>query len=134
MPTTSRALVTNGGSVDSLQVSTMCGLTPNARQIREAAGWDTPSASATERIGRCAPPIGRARPSALATKAATCSSVISRGHPERGRSAWFSSRFAANRDRRSHTVSRETPGSPATRAFGRPSAHTGTIFGRSTSA
>lgn len=100
MPTTSRALVTNCGSVDSFQVSTMCGLRPNARQIRETADCDTPSASAIERVDQCESPVGGASPGVPATKASTCSSVIFRGGPERGRSARLSSRFAANRDRR----------------------------------
>ncbi len=52
MPATSRTLVTNCGSVDSFQVSTMCGLRPNARQIRETADCDMPSASAIERVDR----------------------------------------------------------------------------------
>jgi hypothetical protein len=99
MPTTSRTLVTNCGSVGSFQVSTMCGLRPNARQIRETADCDTPSASAIERAYQCESPVSGAWSSILATRTSTCSSVILRGGPERGRSARLSSRFAANRDR-----------------------------------
>ncbi|AGP55001.1 hypothetical protein M271_17190 [Streptomyces rapamycinicus NRRL 5491] len=134
MPARSRTLVTNCGSVDSFQVSTMCGLRPNARQIRETADCDMPSASAIERIDQCESPVGGAWPSILATRASTCSSVILRGGPERGRSARLSSRFAANRDRHLRTVSRETPRSSATRAFGRPYAHASTILDRNTNA
>ena len=40
----------NSGSVDSFHVSTMCGLRPNARQIRDTADWDMPSALAIDRV------------------------------------------------------------------------------------
>lgn len=134
MPTTSRTLVTNCGSVDNFQVSTMCSLRPNARQIRETADCDMPSASAIERVDQCVSPVGGVWPRVLATSASTCSSVILRGAPERGRSTRPSSRSATNRDRHLRTVSRETPRSSATRAFDRPSAHASTIRDRSTSA
>ena len=43
----------NCGSVDSFQVSTTCGLSPNARQIRETADWDMPVAAAIDRVDQC---------------------------------------------------------------------------------
>ena len=46
----------NCGSVDSFQVSTMCGLRPNARQIRETADWDMPAGPAIERVDQCESP------------------------------------------------------------------------------
>ncbi len=75
MPTTSRTLVTNCGSVNSFQVSTMYGLKPNTRQIRETADCNMPSTSAAERVDQRESPIGGAWPSVLATRASTCSSV-----------------------------------------------------------
>src|SRR4029453_10344658 len=52
-PTTSRILSMNSGSVDSFQVSTRCGLRPNARQIRDTAVWLSPTALAIERVDQC---------------------------------------------------------------------------------
>jgi len=40
----------NSGSVDSFQVSTRCGLSPNARQIRDTAVWLSPVARAIDRV------------------------------------------------------------------------------------
>jgi hypothetical protein len=40
----------NWGSADSFQVWTRCGLSPNARQIREIAVWLIPVARAMERV------------------------------------------------------------------------------------
>lgn len=45
----------NCGSVDSFQVSTRCGLSPNARQIREIAVCDMPVAVAIERVDQWVP-------------------------------------------------------------------------------
>ena len=42
----SRTFSTNCGSVDSLKVSCLCGLSPNARQIRDTADWLISVASA----------------------------------------------------------------------------------------
>src|SRR3954453_7749254 len=41
-PTTSNSLSTNGGSVDSLNVSARCGLSSNLRQIRPIVDLDRP--------------------------------------------------------------------------------------------
>lgn len=62
MPTTSRTLVTNYGSVDSFHSSTMWGLRPNARQIRDTADSDIPSGSAIERVDQCESSCGGAWP------------------------------------------------------------------------
>jgi hypothetical protein len=40
----------NSGSVDSFQLSTRCGLSPDARQIRETAVWFRPTAFAIDRV------------------------------------------------------------------------------------
>ena len=50
----------NCGSVLSFHVSTMCGLRPNARQIRETADWDRPWDLAIDRVDQCVPPPGGA--------------------------------------------------------------------------
>jgi hypothetical protein len=47
-------LSTNCGSVDSFQVCTACGLSPNARQIRDTADCDIPVADAIDRVDQCA--------------------------------------------------------------------------------
>ena len=47
-PTTSRTLSMNCGSVDSLKVSTRCGLSPNARQIRPTVDFDSPLSAAID--------------------------------------------------------------------------------------
>lgn len=52
-PTTSRTLSTNCGSVGSFQVSTRCGLSPNARQILKIAVCDMPDSAAIDRIDQC---------------------------------------------------------------------------------
>ncbi len=49
----------NCGSVDSFQSSTRCGLSPNARQIREIAVWFNPTAFAIDRVDQCAVTVGR---------------------------------------------------------------------------
>src|SRR5262245_10543332 len=48
-----RTLSMNSGSGDSLKLSTRCGLSPKARQIREIADWDIPVARAIERVDHC---------------------------------------------------------------------------------
>src|SRR4029450_9442678 len=52
-PTTSRTLSTNIGSVDSFQVWIACGLSPNARQIRDTALCDMPVDAAIDRVDQC---------------------------------------------------------------------------------
>ena len=92
-PTTSRTLSMNCGSVDSLKVSTRCGLSPKARQIRLMAVWDIPPwpGPATGR------PVGRIRgrrSRVVTSTCSTCSSVIVRAAPGRGSSARPSRRWA----------------------------------------
>jgi hypothetical protein len=53
-----RTLSMNCGSVDSFHVSTRCGLSPNARQIREIADCDIPVAVAIDRVDQCVPLLG----------------------------------------------------------------------------
>jgi hypothetical protein len=48
----SRTLSMNCGSEDSFQVCSRCGLSPNARQIREIAVWLVPVARAIDRVNQ----------------------------------------------------------------------------------
>ena len=112
----------NCGSVDSFQVSTMCGLRPNARQIRETADWDMPCDLAIDRVDQCVSPPAGACSSVAVMTCSTCSSLMSRGRPGRGSSVSPSSRLSRNRPRHFDTVSRETPSSAATPPIVPPSA------------
>ena len=119
----SRTLSTNCGSVDSFQVCTRCGLSPNARQIREIAVCDIPVALAIDRLDQCVSPFAGDSSSVLTITDSTCSSVIFRGAPGRGSSVSPSSRWATNRERHLATVSRATPSSAAISVFDPPRAH-----------
>jgi hypothetical protein len=48
----------NIGSVDSLNVSTRCGLSPNARQIRLTVERDIPALVAIDRVDQCVASAG----------------------------------------------------------------------------
>src|SRR5579884_1521206 len=107
-PTMSRTLSTNSGSVDSFQVCTRCGLSPNARQIRETADCDIPVAAAIDRVDQC---VSRPDVSSrvLVIIRSICSSLMTRGRPGRGSSDNPSNRCTTNRDRHFDTVARDTP-------------------------
>ena len=83
-PTTSRTLSMNCGSVDSLKVSTRCGLSPNARQIRLIADCDIPVARANDRVDQCVASVGVVS-SVMTSTCSTGSSVIVRATPGRAR-------------------------------------------------
>src|SRR5919206_3660604 len=57
-PTTSNSLSTNNGSVDSLNVSTRCGLSSNLRQIRPMVDLDNPLRSAIDLRDQCVASFG----------------------------------------------------------------------------
>src|SRR5678815_856552 len=57
-PTTSYTLSTNNGSVDSLNVSTRCGLRPKPRQIRPIVDFDNPDFSAINLRDQCVAFLG----------------------------------------------------------------------------
>ena len=103
----------NCGSVDSLKVSTRCGLSPNARQIRLMADWDMPSWRARLRVDQWVASVGVVSKVATST-CSTCSSVMVRAAPGRGSSARPSSRRATNRERHLVTVGLDTPSRSAT--------------------
>ena len=120
----------NCGSVDSFQVWTRCGLSPNARQIRDTADCDMPAAAAIDRVDQCVSPVDGASSSVLVTTRSTCSSLSNRGRPGRGSSQSPSSRSTKNRRRHFETMSRDTPNSSATAPIVPPSEHRSTIRDR----
>ena len=124
----------NCGSADSFQVCTRCGLSPNARQIREIADCDIPVAVAIDRVDQCVSFLGGLCSKVAVITRSTCSSVILRGAPGRGSSVNPSKRSRTNRDRHLRTVSRDTARLAATSVFDRPCAHSNTIRDRNTNA
>src|SRR6266540_811488 len=81
-PTTSTTLSTNSGSVDSLKVSTRCGLSPNLRQIRPIVDLLSPERAAIDVRDQCVAFPGVSS-SVATTTASTCSTVIDGGRPVR---------------------------------------------------
>src|ERR1039457_3058636 len=96
-PTTSRTLPVNCGSEGSFQVSSRCGFSPNARQIRDTAVWFRPAARAIDRVDQCVSRFGGLRSSVFTITSSACSSVIFRGCPGRGSSPSPSSPPGTNR-------------------------------------
>src|SRR5581483_7431647 len=112
-PATSRTFSTKYGSVESLNVSARCGLSPNARQIRPTADGDNPLARAIRRVLQWVALVGRVS-SVRVTTRSTSASVTVRGAPGRGSSVSPSSRRATNRLRHVPTVAAQTPSRSAT--------------------
>jgi hypothetical protein len=52
------SLPMNCGSVESLNASVRCGLSPNARQIRLTAVWFIPNARASDRVDQWVASLG----------------------------------------------------------------------------
>ena len=104
----------NCGSVDSFHVCTACGLSPNARQIRDTAVWFRPADLAIDRVDQWVSPSGGCCSSVAAITFSTCSSVIVRGRPGRGSSFSPASRDSMNRDRHLPAVVLDIPSSAAT--------------------
>src|SRR3954451_12534947 len=125
-PTTSRTLSTNCGSVDSLNVSTWWGLSPNAFQIRPTVERLRPLWAAIDARDQCVASAGVCSKVATTT-ASICASVIFRGAPGRGSSTNPSNRDSTNRPRHVPTVCGHTPNSAATCLFAFPSAQPSTI-------
>ena len=100
-PTTSRTLSMKCGSVLILKVSTRCGLSPHAFQIRPTVDFDSPDSLAIDARDQCVASSGW-RSSVATTTASICSSPIMRGAPGRGSSASPSKRSATNRPRHLH--------------------------------
>src|SRR6266540_1402769 len=132
-PTTSTTLSTNSGSVDSLKVSTRCGLSPNLRQIRPIVDLLSPERAAIDVRDQCVAFPGVSS-SVATTTASTCSTVIDGGRPGRSSSGSPSNRRVINRPRHLPTVAGCTPSKAATCVFGVLSAHASTILHRCASA
>jgi hypothetical protein len=129
----SRTFSMNCGSVESLKVSTRCGLSAKARQIRLMADCDMPRWRARLRVDQWVASVGVVSRVVTST-CSTCSSVIVRAAPGRGSSARPSSRWATNRERHLVTVGRDTRSWAATAALLAPSAQASTIRQRSANA
>jgi hypothetical protein len=112
--------------VDSLNVSTWWGLSPNAFQIRPTVERLSPLSAAIDARDQCVASAG-VRSRVATTTASICSSVIVRGAPGRGSSTNPSKRDATNRRRHVPTVCGHTPNSAATCLFAFPSAQPSTI-------
>src|SRR3954447_21610022 len=112
----------NCGSALSLNVSTRCGFSPNARQIRPMVDSDRPVSAAIEDLDQCVASRG-VRSSVATITCSTWSSRTERGAPGRGSSLNPSSRSATNRRRHLPTVALEQPSAPATDTLSAPSAH-----------
>src|SRR3954447_13512081 len=130
----SRTFSTNIGSLESLNCSTRCGCSPNARQIFDTAVWLSPVAAAILRVDQCVPPSGGSVSNVRTITSSTCASVIFRGWPGRGSSNRPARRRSTNRLRHLPTICSVTPNSPATAAFVAPAAHASTIRDRNASA
>jgi hypothetical protein len=121
----------NCGSVDSFQVCTACGFSPNARQIRETAVWFRPADLAIDLVDQCVPPSGGSCSSVAASTFSTCASVIVRGRPGRGSSFSPASRDSTNRARHLPAVVLEIPSSADTSLTEVPAAQARMIRDRS---
>ena len=123
----------NSGSVDSLNVSTRCGLSPNARQIRPIVDFDSPVSAAIADRDQCVASLG-VRSSVSTTTCSTCASLTDRGPPGRSSSTRPSSPFCTNRLRHLPTVADVTPKPAATDTLSAPSAQLKMIFDRNANA
>ena len=123
----------NCGSLLILNVSTRCGLSPNAFQIRPTVDFDNPLSAAIDARDQCVASAGW-RSSVATTTCSICSSPIVRGAPGRGSSANPSKRSSTNRCRHLPTVCGHTPNSAATSLLDLPSAQPNTIRHRCASA
>jgi hypothetical protein len=124
----------NCGSVDSFQVSSRCGLRPNARQIRDTAVWLIPVALAIERVDQWLSWWGGGSANVLVITCSTCASAMVRGRPGRGSSDSPSRRPATTRPRHLVTVCGQIPSRSATALLVAPSAQASTILARKASA
>src|SRR5262245_1179960 len=98
----------NCGSVESLKVSTLCGCSENACQIRCTVEADTPDTLAISRVLQCVAFVGCVS-SVFVTICSMRSSPILRGAPQRGSSERPPRRCRANLPRQDCTVLRVAP-------------------------
>jgi hypothetical protein len=128
-----RTFSTNNGSVESLKVSTRCGCSENAFQMRCTVDGASPDTLAMPRELQCVRPVGSVS-SVAVTTSATFSSLTVRGAPGRGSSSKPSRRCAANRLRQAATVTRVMLSRSAIAMLLVPSAVSSTISARRASA
>jgi hypothetical protein len=115
-----------------LKVSTRCGCSENAFQMRCTVDGASPAASAIPRELQCVRPAGSVS-SVAATTSATFASLTVRGAPGRGSSANPSSRLSAKRLRQVAAVMRAIPSRSVIARLLRPAAASSTISARSAS-
>src|SRR6516165_2615842 len=72
----SRTLSTNSGSVDSLKVSTRCGCSPKARQMRPTLEVEMPLCRAMLRVLQCVAAGGRLSSVCTMTFSTLASSIV----------------------------------------------------------
>ncbi len=132
-PTMSRTLSMNSGSFDSLKVSTRCGCSANAFQMRAMAVWLMSHCLARLRVDQCVASRGVDSSVVVKTRS-TSASVILRGTPGRGSSSKPSRRRARNRPRHLPTVCFVTCTSRAIAVAVSPAAHRSTSRARKASA
>jgi hypothetical protein len=126
----------NCGSVDSLNVSTRCGLSPNAFHARPMVDFDSPDRAAIDERDQCVALAGVAS-NVVTITSSICSSVMVRGAPGRGSSARPSNRRSRKRLRHLVTVCGQIPNCAATSWLQRsppPSAQPNTIRQRNANA
>jgi hypothetical protein len=123
-----------GGSVDSVNPSTGCGLISNFRQIRPTVDLDSPDRAALDVRDHCVAFFGDSSSVATITSS-TLSNRIEGGRPGRGSSIKPSTRDWTNRRRHVLTGFGTTPRSAATCLFVAPgAAHASTIRNRNAKA
>jgi hypothetical protein len=105
-------------SLLSFHVCTRCGLRPKARQIRDTDDCDRPLSAAIVLVDQWLSCPGPFSLSVRLTSTSTCSSVILRAAPGRGRSPRAPIRPSRNRTRHLRTDSRDSPVCSATLVSG----------------
>jgi hypothetical protein len=129
-PTTSVSL--NAGSLETLKVSTRCGFSPRAFQIRCTVLRLTPACLAIDLVLQWVSPLGL-ECSVASTISSTFSAGIDGFGPRPLRTSPSLARpSSANRFRQARTVTVVTPTSAAIRALATPSAASSNAFARCT--
>ena len=132
-PTTSTSFSSNSGSLDTLNVSTRCGLRPNSFHTRCTVLFDTPAAPAIVLVLQCVSPSGR-----HSSVSVTIFSIVASGieglRPRPSRTCPNLTRpSSVNRVRQFATVVRDTDNVAAIVAFVAPSAAISKALARTTS-
>src|ERR1700739_3150021 len=132
-PTTSTSLSSNVGSLDTLNVSTRCGLRPNSCHTRCTVLFDTPATPAIVLVLQCVSPCGRYS-SVSVTILSSVASGIEGLRPRPSRTCPNLTRpSSANRVRQFATVAGDTDTAATIVAFAAPSAAISKALARTTS-